>query len=512
LVTRLYLRELVTFHTLELQFEPGLVVFTGPSGAGKSVLLSAILSSFGYVTQGAATLCEVTVSKPSEMKSEAYLLEEEITVKTLKKEKLRYFMDGQNISKKALAELFRPYVRYLSVRDRGGVSSEELLELIDTVASAGNRPYGKLLKSYRKRYAGYQSKLQMLEKIKADEAKLSELIEFTRYEIEKIEQIDPKPGEEEELLTIKQQLSRIDKIREAMERASQVFQFESSVEELYRLLEKEHSLFSEAMNQLREEFEETRMLADELESVDVERVLDRLSDVTALKNRYGSLEEALAYKNRKKEELAGYENIAQDKSMLVEFLESEYRELEVLAGRITRTRREAARWIETEAAAYLESLKLPKMHLLFNPAALCSSGADSVEILLGNSLAATLSGGEFNRLRLALMAVGAESSAAHQGVLILDEIDANVSGDESIAIATLISKLASCYQVFAISHQPHLSAKADQHIVVRKERDESRAEVLNASGRVDEIARIIAGEKPTEQAVAFARKLRDTGV
>jgi len=510
LVERLYLRNLVTFKALELEFEPGLVVFTGPSGAGKSVLMSAILSSFGYKTQGAAALCEVTLSKPTKLQNEAYLLEDELCIKTLKKEKLRYFIDGQNISKKVLEELFSPYVRYLSVRDKSGFDSETLLELIDNALAVKDKAYKKLRKEYGKRYGNYREKVQELAKIREDESKLAELIEFTTYEIEKIENIDPKPGEEDELLRIKQQLSRIDKIKEALETASQIFALESSVEEVYRLLEKENDIFSEAMNQVRADFDDTQVLADELEEIDVEEVLDRLSALMALRNRYGSIEEALAYKEAKKKELASYENIERDKSMLEQFLMLEQTELGVLAGKISQARKKEAVEIEKRLAGYLESLKLPKMKFQFKLVGLNAWGMDDLEVMLGSSRTATLSGGEFNRLRLALMAVSIDENAEKQGVLILDEIDANVSGDESIAIATMIAKLSSAYQIFAISHQPHLSAKADQHIVVIKEGEESQVEILDDDGRIEEIARIIGGEKPTAQAVAFARKLRDT--
>ncbi len=106
------------------------------------------------------------------------------------------------------------------------------------------------------------------------------------------------------------------------------------------------------------------------------------------------------------------------------------------------------------------------------------------------------------------MAASIHDRNQSQGVLILDEIDANVSGDESIAIATMIAKLSSVYQIFAISHQPHLSAQADQHIVVTKEEMSSKVEILNDEGRIQEIARIIGGENPTLQAVEFAKKLR----
>ena len=512
MVERLYLRDLVTFKTLELEFSPGLVVFSGPSGAGKSVLMSAILASFGHATQGTAALCEVTLSKPPKLKNEAYLLEDELSIKTLKKEKLRYFIDGQSISKKVLGELFAPYVHYLSVRDKGGFDSEMLLELIDSTLLAKDKTYKKLHKEYTKRYINYKEKLQELAKIREDEAKLAELIEFTTYEIEKIESIDPKPEEEEELLRIKQQLSRIDKIKEALENASQIFALESSVEEVYRLLEKENDIFSEAMNQLRADFEDTQVLADELEEIDVEEVLDRLGALTTLKNRYGSIEEALAYKESKKKELAGYENIARDKSMLEQFLMLEQTELGILAGKLSQARRKEAVAIEKRLEGYLESLKLPKMQFIFKTAALNTRGMDELEVMLGSSKTVTLSGGEFNRLRLALMAVSIDENTEKQGVMILDEIDANVSGDESIAIATLLARLSSVYQIFAISHQPHLSAKADQHIVVNKAGNESWAEVLDNAGRIEEIARIIGGEKPTAQAVAFAQKLRDTAL
>ncbi len=508
MIDRLYFRDLVTFKEVELEFDKGLVVFTGPSGAGKSVLMSAILSGFGYSTKGAAALCEVNLFKPAKLKSEAFELEDDLTIKTLKKEKLRYFIDGQNISKKVLGEMFSPYVKYLSVRDRGGFESATLLEMIDNTLIVKDKVYKKSLKEYKKRYLNYREKAHQLQNIKEDEAKLAELIEFAKYEIEKIHTINPQIGEEEALLKVKQQLSRIDKIKDALNEATEIFASESSVEEVYRLLDKDGSMFSDMMNQLRADFEETESLADELEEVNVEEVLDRLSDLNTLKNRYGSIEEALLYKDAKVKELAGYNNIEQDKSMLESFLQIEFSELNIIASRLSQSRKKESTVLERDLKGYLETLKLPEMRFEFNKSALNESGIDSLDVMLGSSKTDTLSGGEFNRVRLALMAATMPKETGRQGILILDEIDANVSGDESIAIAEMIAKLSKVYQIFAISHQPHLSAKAEQHIVVTKENECSKAEVLNSEGRVQEIARIIAGENPTSQALEFAKKLR----
>ena len=144
MIARLYLRELVTFDEVELEFSKGLVIFTGPSGAGKSVLMSSILSSFGYATQGAASLCELNLHKPKSLVSEVFDLEDDVTIKALKKEKLRYFIEGQNISKKALGEMFTPYVQYLSVRDKSGFESDVLVEMLDSALLTKNKAFKKM--------------------------------------------------------------------------------------------------------------------------------------------------------------------------------------------------------------------------------------------------------------------------------------------------------------------------------------------------------------------------------
>jgi len=505
MVNRVYLKNLISFPEVELELEKGLVVLSGPSGAGKSLFMNSILATFGYGTAEAA-LCEVLVTKPLKLNSEAFEFEDEITLKSIKKEKTRYSIDGQNISKKSLNALFSPFVQFLSVRDKSGFSSAELLMLIDNNLTAKDKTFKKLIKEYKSRYDKYKVKLNQLKKIKEDEAKLFELIEFTEFEIDKIESVNPQANEDEELLKVKHQLSRIDKVNDALEGANGIFSFEESVSEVYRLLDKDDSMFSDMMNQLRADFEDIESLSDELAEVDIEAVLDRLEKISSLKNRYGSIEEAIEYVSEKKKELAGYKNIEQDKSMLESFLSMEVMELNILANKISSSRKKSATALEKVLKVYLEELKLPALNFVFNTISLNESGQDEIEVNLNGSSASTLSGGEFNRVRLALMVV-ALSGVKEGGVLILDEIDANVSGDESIAIANMISKLSDVYQIFAISHQAHLASKANQHLLISKSKGVSKVTLLDKSGQIDEIARIIGGEKPNEEALSFAKKL-----
>jgi len=507
-ISRLYIKELLTFKESELEFDSGLIVLTGPSGAGKSLLMQSILASFGYGGCD-AKISEITLKRPKKLTTPMYDLDDELIIRSLKKDRVRLYINGQNISKKSLKELFAPTIKYLSVRDKGGFESSTLIKLIDNSLKSHNATFKKLLKEYKKRYKNYLIKAGELKKIKEDERKLSELIEFTTYEIEKIKSIAPKEGEDRELMAIKQQLSKIDKINDALVRANEIFAIEESVLEVFRLLDKNDNYFSDTMNQLRVDFDETQSLAEELADIDVEEILDRLEKISSLKNRYGSISEALEYLKLKESELAGYQNIEQDKSMLESFISIEYSELMVLAKKISQTRMREATKLEKQLSIYLSDLKLDGVQFKFDEIPLSEDGIDSVDMLLGNSTTATLSGGEFNRIRLALLVVGMESTNDDDGVIILDEIDANVSGDESIAIADMITKLSSVYQIFAISHQAHLSAKADQHILINKIDGTSYAKVLDEDERIVEISRIIAGENSDKEAVAFAKKLRN---
>ena len=504
MIRRLYLKELLSFESVELEFDRGLVVLSGPSGAGKSLLMSSILSSLG-IGSTEASLCELELDKPDGLSAEAYDIDDEITIRSIKKERIRYFLNDQKISKKSLNTIFAPHINYLSVRDSGGFESAKLIGMLDGSISGYDDTYIERLARYRERYLHYKLKAQVLEKIRDDERRLAELIEFTNFEITKIKSIDPKVGEDEELIRVKKQLSKIDKINEALSDAEAIFALEGVVSDVYSLIEKDSGYFSDAMNQLRADFEDTQILSEELADTDVEEVLDRLEQITELQSRYGSIAEALEYRALKESELEGYHRIEEDKSKLESFLQSEYDTLVAIASEITKLRVAQSKLMAESLDGYLHKLKLPAVSFEFDHVELDELGADSVDLRLQNSKTSTLSGGEHNRLRLALMVVSLESSSGDSGIVVLDEIDANVSGDESIAIADMIARVSDSYQIFAISHQPHLAAKANQHILVDKKENKSFAVVLDKEGQTQEISRIIGGELPNKEAVAFAR-------
>ncbi len=506
MIRRFYLRDLLGFDEAELEFAPGLNVFTGPSGAGKSLLMDAMRATLGRGNTEAA-LCELEFDRPAGLTIEGYELDESVAVKMVRKGRTSYYVDGQKIPKKLLGSLLEGHFRHLSVRDTGGLESDRLLGMLDRYGAARDGDYARELDEYARRYRRYRKERERYEAILERRRERDERIEFLRFEIERIDAVSPQEGEYEELLQVKQRLSRLDRIAEAIERASGIFELESAVDEVFELMGKDGGWFSDAMNQLRAQFEEISDEAEELSETDVEGILDRLEALSSLIRRHGSVAEALAYREEKARELEELERLEEDQSALERFLSDEEEALRGEAAAIGRKRRRFVRELESELAPMLERLRLPGVRFEFETVELGPLGNDRMEIDLQGSSARTLSGGEFNRLRLALLAA-TQPEGEQGGVIFLDEIDANVSGDESIAIAEMIARLAQGTQVFAISHQPHLSARADRHFLVRKEGEASRVEALDEAGRIAELARIVGGERPAAEAEAFARTLR----
>jgi DNA repair protein RecN (Recombination protein N) len=503
-IERLLAFDLVGFDKIDLNFEQGLVVFTGPSGAGKSVLISAILSLIAQA-KPSASLCEISLDIPSGFHCEDFEIEDEIVLKAVQKDKIRYYLNDQTISKNRLKELFSNHIKHLSVRDNGQLSN--LVELLDIYASKHDGDFEKKYTQFQERFSIYKAKESELFKVLDDEKKVQDLIEFAKFEIEKIESINPRTGEDEELMDIKHKLSKIDKIKDAIAKAQAVFEYENAVTQAYELMQKDASVFDEAMNQLRSDFEAANDMIDELGDIDIENVLDRIEQIGELKRRFGSVFEALEYLKQKKAELAEYENLSFTKESLQKFVQSEKKALLTQAETISNVRKKAAKSVEKELNEYLNALRLTPVKFVFAQKDMDEKGIDSVDLDLKGSTIKTLSGGEFNRVRLALLVVKSALSD-QKGVIILDEIDANVSGDESIAIANMIKKLSCNYQIFAISHQPHVTAAANQHFLVYKDGvGKSFVKALQGEDRTNEVARIIGGEKPSAEALSFAKKV-----
>ncbi len=506
MIESFYLRDYITFKEVNLKFDKNFIVFTGPSGAGKSILMEAILAVFGF-KEPKASFSEAVIDAPLYL--DKFLIEEDEPniFKCIREQKTRYFINNQTVSKRIIKEISQTFIKYLSLREAKELESENLLKLVDKIVLSKKEDYEDILNDFRKSFKEYKKVKEELEKIKDEERKIQELKEFAEYEIKKIEEIAPKEGEYEEMMELKKTLAKKEKIEEAISKTEFFFENEHFVSEALALLDRDSAFFDEAMNELRNIFEEERDKLSELEELDIEYILDRIEKLSSLKRRYGSIEEALEYLEKKKKELSHYENIEFEKKSLEEKLEKLSKLLHKLSAVMSEERKKAINILKEEINRYLKMLYLEDINLILEKKELYELGEDEIKVELKNIDLKKISTGEFNRVRLAFLAASSRFGESERAVLILDEIDANLSGKEAMSVANVLRELSKNYQILAISHQPQLSSQADMHFLVKKENGESRVKLLNKKERIEELARMISGEEITAKALDFAKSL-----
>jgi DNA repair protein RecN (Recombination protein N) len=509
-IERVYIKNYVTFEEIELEFNEvdlefskGLIVFTGPSGAGKSVLMRGILSIFGFFDVNAA-LSEAVVDASIDLEKYGIENDDVIIFKQIKKNKNRYFINNQAVSKKIIKEISSNFLDYLSLREIKEFENENILNVLDKIVEEKN--YYVKLDEYKQLFSDYKKLQNQLNEILKEEKEVKEKKEFLNYELEKIENISPKIGEFEELMKIKKDLSKVEKIKEKVNEVERIVDFEYAVYELLEMIEENGEFFSNAMNELRILIDKANEKASFLENINIEEVLDRLSELQELIRRFGSIEETLKYYEEKKEELNRLENLSFEKEELIKKISFLEEELNKHADFITQKRKIAAKKLEEKINYFLKKLYMPGAEVIFKEIELNEFGKDKVEIIINDIDINTISTGEFNRLRVALLASKLEYETNEKS-LFLDEIDANLSGEESMSVAEVLKYLSSKYQIFAISHQPQLASQADKHFLVTKSNNKSFVKELNENERIEEIARIIGGKEKSQKAIEYAKEL-----
>ncbi len=505
MIERIYLKNSPLFDEIDLECHSSLNVFSGASGAGKSLFMESLLSLFG-IKDISSEISEATIALEIETADFGIESSNPTIFKAIKKEKSRYFINNQSISKKNLKEISKDFIKYISLKESEEFKSKNLLEIIDAMASKKDKNHKNNLSLYKSLYKEIKELEVELEGLNIEERRVEELKDICRFEIEKIEKIDPKIGEYEELIKLKKSLSKLEKIENLITKIERIFELEDDARELFGFIESDCSAFDEGMNSLRVLIDSASNLRSELEEVNIEELLDRVEMLSSLMKRYGSLEESIKQKEKKIDELKSLENISTKKEQVQNRLDSKRDSAFKVANEVSIAREERRDEFNSTLEEGLNKLLLSNGEISFQKRELGEDGFDVCKIVLNGCDIEKVSSGEFNRLRLALLNTKIKYLQKDRGILILDEVDANLSGEESEGVAKILKELSSNYQVFAISHQPHLPSFADIHFLVKKDKDGSKIVKLDRDGKIEEIARMISGKEINQEAIMFARK------
>ena len=207
-LNRILIKDSPSFKEAIFYPHKGFNVISGVSGSGKSVLMESILALFGFKDSN-ARLIECEISGIS-LEDYGILSDEDIVLSVVKKDKIKYFINNQSSSKKRIKEIFSHYLHY--VHSSSTTELDDILYLFDLIISKLDSGFAGLLKSYKDSYGDFTSSKNELNKLVDDEKRVNELKELISFEINQIQSINPKIGEYENLIELKKDLSKREKM------------------------------------------------------------------------------------------------------------------------------------------------------------------------------------------------------------------------------------------------------------------------------------------------------------
>jgi DNA repair protein RecN (Recombination protein N) len=539
--------------TLELELGPGLTLLTGETGAGKSILIDALglllgrRASADLIRTGEdrAVVEAVVELEDAEARLAAHGLPLDGRDVVLRRElsasgKGRATINGALVPLSLLRELASGVaVVHGQHEPQGLLDPARHLDVLDHFA--GLEGAGGLRQAY-----GELRKVETaLDRLRSDRREAGRHKEMLEFQAGEIEGAALAPDEEDHLRLEKARLANAGRLAElsgeayallyddeaaALGRLGQVFR---RVEDL-AAIDPEFRPHAESRPALVAQLEELALLLRGYEErLDVspgrlDEVESRLALIERLKRKYGeSVEEILGFGERCRRELDDLGSPEEQEKALGERREALAADYLERARSLSRRRRKAAGELEKTIQVELGQLAMEKtrFRIAFDPEkdtdgadreSWTERGLERVEFLLSPNqgeelrpLARVASGGELSRIMLALKSVARGDTP---GVtLVFDEVDAGIGGRVAEVVGRKLKTVAAEQQVLCVTHLPQIAAFADRHLSVRKRVEAGRTltavEELSFSGRVEEVARMLAGEVVTETARSHAREM-----
>lgn len=529
----------------------GLIVLTGETGAGKSIILQAINLLTGgrgnasWVRSDCdqASIEAVFAIRPDHFEINALLAEHSLQAggtclvrRVLTREgRSRIFVNDQSVTTRLAAELTAGLINIASQHDHQQLLNvRSHLEYLDSFGELGG-----LREQFTRLFRRWQQLSSELRQMQGREQDKEQQREFLAFQLAEIRRCRPEVGEDEQLLREREQLKGAEALIRLVGASGRLLTevVSGPLVEVRKNLEQAAALDSG----LEPQVERVRNAGFEIEDLargvehyfaripkDPSRldvISGRLTDLKQLQRKYGpTLAEVLAFADQAEATLALLESLEEQIAQVEARVEEVATEALLKAAELTQARREAARKLRLSMEAELATLSFPQAVFearITEPEGLGmdgihNTGRDTIEFLFsanpGESpkpLAKIVSGGELSRLMLAMKCLLARRDQVD--TVIFDEIDAGIGGQAAEGVAAKISQLAGHHQVFCITHLPQIAACADLHFKVEKQVADGRTRTvispLSREARIGEIARMLGGEQPTAQTLAYAGEL-----
>ena len=543
------IKNFAIIEAISLNFEKGMTVLTGETGAGKSIIIDAMNMMLGarattdVIRHGALKaeiegLFSIENSLPLQeiFDEQGIDLGDEIIIRR------EILQNGRSVSRvngqMVNLSVLRSIGQYL-VDIHGQHDQEELMRPqlhIQMLDGFGDADFLELKQAYQTNFDAYRKMRRQLLEIKKNQEEHKARIEMLEFQMAEIESASLQPGEDlklnqerDKLLNHKNiadtltnaytmldndEFSSLSNVRSAMNDMESLEEYDVEYREISTSLSESYYVLEDV----------TKRLEDIIEDLDFDgnhlmQIESRLDLIHAITRKYGgNVDDVLLYFAKITEEY----NLLTGNNLSSDDMEAELKKLEVslvdLATKLASARHNLAQQLEIEIQQELKDLYMDKarFQVQFTKGKFTREGNESVEFYISTNpgedfkpLVKVASGGELSRLMLAIKS--AFSRKEGKTSIVFDEVDTGVSGRVAQAIAQKIHKIGQNGQVLAISHLPQVIAIADYQFFIEKISNDhstvSTVRLLTVEERVEEVAKMLAGENVTEAALSQAREL-----
>ncbi|HWP73104.1 MAG TPA: DNA repair protein RecN [Methylomirabilota bacterium] len=562
MLRELSIRNLAVVEEAVVPFAPGLNVLTGETGAGKSIVVDALL----LITGARAQLDWIRTGADTALVEAVFEIDPAGPVAALLDEAGHHPGDGQLVIKRELARSgrHRAFVNdgaatvgllerlgELLVELHGQHEHQRLMEparqllLLDRFAEALDRRerVGALVRTWEEARAA-------LDRLRSEMREGARQEDLYRFQLAEIDDVRLKDGEEDELRAERSRLQHAERIvaglqetvgllyeepQSATTRLSRaaallrdLSRYEPDAAASIEAIEGAQAYLEDVVGRARALRDRAVFDPERLEQIDA-----RLDTIVKLKRKYGdSVAAILAHRQEVAtalDRITRHDAIAEEMERTVaEAAAAAGAEAAALSQARTRGGERLERLIQKEIRGLGMEHGRFRVALRREPAAVGElaagpdgwrvgpRGAESAELLLSANpgedlrpLAKVVSGGELSRVMLAAKTVLA--AADDVPVLVFDEVDAGIGGRVADVVGQKLAASAAGRQVLCVTHLAPIAAYAGQHLLVEKRvaRGATRTSVtlLPAAARVDELARMLGGERVTEASRRHAREL-----
>jgi len=548
MIEEIYIKNFILIKEESINFNKGLNIITGETGAGKSIILRAINVLIGdnaksdYIGDFSnSAIIEGTFSINSKIKlflndngieseDNKIIITREITRNNSSTTRI----NGRRVTVKLIKNLSYYFIDY-----HGQHEHQVLLNTMNHINYLDSVDYDNIknhLKEINELYNNIINNGNKLKKLKESNKLKDREIDFIKFQLNEINELNLKENELETLENEYKYLSNLENIKEIVGNSISDLKSENKIYEMLQDINynlKSIEEYDKELKDINSEVSEILFMSEaviqkmqdyfyniEYNEYRLKEVEARINAINLIMKKYGNSYEILMdYKNELQIKLLKYDKIDEKIIELEKYNDNLMSEYKVKSSIITKIRNDNAIIFEKKLKNEFMELNMKDSNIkvsIKEKSEISSNGVDNIEFLISTNkgqpfrpLKDIVSGGELSRIMLAIKLITKNINKIP--TLIFDEVDTGISGFTANIVGKKLKKISKDIQVITITHLPQIAAFSDYHIAVEKtvnnNKTISKVTILDEKGKTSEIAKLISGNIITKSSLESANEL-----